>query len=428
MIVEPLLGKALQAIGRKASIVVLEGSVRSGKTWASLIEWLEYCRRGPLGPLLMTGRTERTVITNLILPLQQMLGEKRVRLNRGLGTARILGREVMIVGANNEAAVTKIQGRTLAGAYVDEVSTLPQSYWNMLYSRLSIDGAQLFATSNPEAPAHWLKTKWLNRAKLWIDRDGNAHENPDGIDLVRISFKLEDNPNLPAAYVERIKAAYGGLWYRRYILGEWCIAAGAIYEDWNPELHVVSADELPEITRVLSVGIDYGTTNPTRGLLLGVTNERAKRLALLAEWTPERATDAGLSASYRSWIGRQRPEWRKPEWVAVDPSAASFKLQLFGDGLSNVMNGSNAVTSGIRLVASMLKGRHLIVSDACTELIKEIPGYSWDPKATAKGEDIPIKENDHSCDAMRYAIASTRRLWGTLVPVTIPADIEEAAA
>lgn len=417
MIVEPLTGKSKAATGHKASIVALEGSVRSGKTWCSLIEWLENCRRGPLGPLLMTGRTERTVITNLIMPLQQMLGEKRVRLNRGLGTARILGRDVMIVGANNEAAVTKIQGRTLAGAYVDEASTLPESYFNMLYSRLSVSGAQMWLTSNPEAPAHWLKVNWLDRARLWIDQDGTEHVREDGIDLVRVSFKLEDNTNLPAEYVERIKATYSGLWYRRYILGEWCIAAGAIYEDWDPALHVVPADQLPDIAHLIAVGIDYGTTNPTRGVLLGLSSESTPRLVLLDEWAPERATDANLSLSYRRWIGT-----REPQWVAVDPSAASFKLQLFTDGLDNVMNGSNAVASGIRVVASLLKAGRLIVSDACSALIAEIPGYCWDPKATERGEDEPIKENDHSCDAMRYSVASTRALWGAQILLTLPAD------
>lgn len=431
MLVEPLTGKALQAIGHKASIVALEGSVRSSKTWTTLIEWLEYCRRGPAGPLLMTGRTERTVITNLVLPLQEMLGSKRVKLNRGIGVVAILGREVMIVGADNAAAVTKIQGRTLAGALVDETSTLPEDYFDMLYSRLSVEGAQLFLTSNPESPAHWLMKNWLARARLWIDRDGNAHErdlgdpdDPEGvIDLVRVSFKLEDNETLSSSYVARVKAAYSGLWYRRYILGEWCIAAGAVYDMWDPDRHVVLAAELPDIRRLLGVGIDYGTTHPTRGYLLGVSQEARPRLVIMDEWRPVKMTDSGFSKDYRRWIGD-----RQPEWVPVDPAAASFKLQLFSDGVSNVMDANNAVLSGIRTVSSLLSSGRLIVSDACTELIARLPSYSWDPKATARGEDAPIKAFDDEVDAMRYAVASTRQLWGTLISLTLPTEIEEAAA
>lgn len=430
MIVEPLVGKAKQALGHKASVVAYEGSVRSSKTWTALIEWLEYCRRGPAGPLLMTGRTERTVVTNMVMPLQTMLGDKRVKLNRGLGSVNILGRECMIVGADNEAAVTKIQGRTLAGAIIDEASTLPEMYVNMLYSRLSIEGAQMWLTSNPESPAHWLKTQWLDRARLWIDAAGVEHvrelgdpDDPQGvIDLVRVSFKLEDNPSLPPTYVARIKAAYTGLWYKRFILGEWCVAAGAIYAEWDPDRHVVAASKLPNIGRLVGVGIDYGDTAPTRGVMLGVSAEPRPRLVAVDEWAPAKGlTQAALSGDLRRWIGT-----RKPEWIAVDPAAAGFRNQLFVDGMSNTMMANNAVLDGIRTVASLLGTDGLVVSDVCVELAKEIPGYVWDPKATAKGKDEPIKANDHSVDALRYVVASTRSLWSALVPITMP-NLEAAA-
>lgn len=430
MIVEPLQGKAAAAIGHKASIVAFEGSVRSGKTWATLLEWIEYCRRGPAGYLIMTGKTERTVVTNCVLPMQQFLGPKRVKL---VGSrVNICGREVMIRGANDLGAVTKIQGPTYAGAYVDEASTLPEVFFNMLISRLSVEGAQAFLTSNPESPGHWLKVNWLDKARLHIDRDGKWHERemtydesgvPDGkvLDLVRVSFTLDDNaPNLPPAYIARMKSSYAGLWYRRYILGEWVIAEGSVYDMWDPDRHVVKAKDLPPVSRLLCVGIDYGTNHPTRGYLLGISDEAKRRLVVVDEWDPGKLTDAGLSASLRKWLGA-----RKPEWIAVDPAAASLKLQLFADGFGNVMDADNAVLPGIRTVSSLLATDALIVSDACRCLIEEVPGYAWDPKATLRGEDAPIKANDDSCDALRYAVVSTRALWGTAVPLNLP--IEEAA-
>lgn len=420
MIVEPLQGKHKQAIGHTSSIVAFEGSVRSGKTWASLLEWLRYCRQGPAGPLVMTGKTERTLINNCILPLQQFLGEQRVKLNRGTGQVKLLGRNVRLVGANDEKSVTKIQGPTFAGAYCDEASTYPENFFNMLYSRLSVTGAQLWLTSNPEAPAHWLKVNWLDRARLWIDRDGNEIVSDDGLDLVRVSFKLEDNArNLSPAYIDRMKAAYTGLWYKRYILGEWCIAAGAVYTEWEPEHHVTR--ECPNIILEVGVGIDYGTTNPTRGYLIGVSDETPARLVVMDEWAPAlHLTDSELSRSFGLWLGD-----RRPRWIAVDPSAESFKLQLFHDGHRNVMNGFNSVLGGIRTVASLMAADRLVVCERCAELIKEIPSYSWDPKATERGEDAPIKAFDHSCDALRYGVLSTRQEWGRYIPLTIA--FEEAA-
>ena len=426
MIVEPLIGKAVAATGHKASIIAFEGSVRSGKTWSSLIEWLEYCRRGPAGYLIMVGKTQRTVTTNCILPLQQMLGPKRVKLNTGTGRVTICGREVMIVGANDERAVTKVQGPTFAGAYVDECSTVPEPFFDMLYSRLSVEGAQLWLTSNPEAPAHWLKLKWLDRARLWIDRDGSEHVNDskDALDLVRVSFKLEDNAhNLPPAYISRIKAAYTGLWYRRYVMGEWCIAAGSDYDMWDPGLHDIAAAHLPGVERLVCLGIDYGTTHKTRGYLLGISSEAKPRLVVVDEWAPQRMTNAGHSADLRKWLAG-----RQPRWVAVDPSAAAFSLQLFTDGMKSVMNADNAVVNGIRLVSSLLAAGSLVISSACTDLTAEIPGYSWDPKATLRGEDAPLKVNDDCCDAFRYAITSSQQIWGRIVPLTIAIETEEMAA
>jgi PBSX family phage terminase large subunit len=413
----PLEGKARQALGHKASIVALEGSVRSGKTFASLIDFLNFLRHGPKGSLLLVGRTERTVVENLVVPIAGMVGYQRVILNRGYGSVRILDRYCSIVGAPNEEAVTKIQGRTLAGAYVDEASAIPESFFTMLYSRLSIPGAQMWLTSNPESPAHWLKTEWLDKAKLWIDREGVEHVNPAGLDLVRISFKLEDNErNLPPDYVEHIKQAYTGLWYRRYILGDWCIAADAIYESWDPTRHVIH--DLPELYRLLSVGIDYGDTAPTRGCMLGVSVDG--QLIIVDEWVPRQGlTQAGFSADFRQWLGN-----RQPEWVCVDPAEAGFRNQLYTDGVSNTAPADNTVLQGIRLIASLLATDKLVISDRCPELIRELAGYRWDPKATARGEDAPLKQNDHSCDALRYAVVSTHSLWGGLVPITMLKELE----
>ena len=77
----------------------------------------------------------------------------------------------------------------------------------------------------------------------------------------------------------------------------------------------------------------------------------------------------------------------------------------------NYMNADNDVLYGIRTVASLLQDGHLLISDRCTGLIKEIPGYAWSPKATEKGLDAPIKANDHSCDSLRYSIATSETLW-----------------
>ena len=431
MEVRPLTGKALDATRLPpASITAYEGSVRSGKTFTSLLEWLKFIRTGPEGALLMTGRTERTIVANMLVPLQEWLGPERLRINRGLGTANILGREVMIVGANNEQAVTKIQGRTLAGAYVDEAATLPESYFNMLSVRLSVPGARMWLSSNPEGPEHWLKKKWLDRASLWIDQDSrrmakDPDDYPEGdpdqpLDLHRVSWNLGDNPHLPPEFVERVKRSYSGLWYRRYVEGAWCVAEGAIYDGWDVGRHVVAASVLPKIARVISVGIDWGFNHPTRGILLGISDEPQPRLVALDEWAPPSMTDVELSGSFRAWLASQPEAWRNPAWIYVDSAAPHFSRQLFNDGHSNVGGATRPVLSGIALISSLLATGRLIVSSTCTELIKEIPMYAWDAKATARGVDAPNKAagHDDSCDGLRYAIVPTHVLWENAIRLT----------
>ncbi len=385
-----------------------DGSVRAGKSVVADVAWIDYVlHAAPPGDLLMVGRTKDTIRRNVINEILNFVGTKHARYKEGELT--LFGRRIYVIGANDEQATTKIQGMTLAGAYVDEASTIPELFFDMLTSRFSVPGARLFATTNPDSPAHWLKVKYLDRAS-----------DPDA-DLRRFHFHIDDNPFLPAEFVKNLKHIHTGLWYKRFIDGEWCIAAGAIYEEWDPELYVVAHESLPTIARRVCVGIDYGTTHPTRGYLLGVSAEARPRLVVMDEWAPGPMTVSGHSADYRRWIAG-----RTPDWVAVDPAAATFRMQLEAEGVGT-MKAYNAVVSGIRTVSALLATGSLIVSSACTELIRELPGYCWDPKATERGKDEPVKANDDCCDALRYAIASSRFEWGTLVPLTMPIDEQEAA-
>jgi hypothetical protein len=171
--------------------------------------------------------------------------------------------------------------------------------------------------------------------------------------------------------------------------------------------------------------VDYGTTNPFAGLLLGLGQANAqgkRRLYLTHEYrydsriTRRSRTDAEYSADLRAWLdgipwpGAPGVVGVRPEWMVVDPSAASFVHQLYRDGLSPAP-ANNSVLDGIRQVSSLLATGRLLVHRSCTGWIDEIGGYSWDPKAAAAGEDKPIKAEDHSLDAGRYAIHTTEAAW-----------------
>lgn len=454
MEIRPLEGKALTAtkVPEGCTLVMFDGAVRSSKTVSSLIMWLRFLRTGPDGMQVLVGRTETSAINNVVIPLQEMLGIKRVVLNRGLGIVQVLGKTVHLYGANDGAAYTKIQGATLAGAYVDEGAVIAESFFNMLRSRLSVAGAMLFLTCNPEGPKHWLKTGWLDKAEWHLDRRGELHHfeeydehgEPLHLPIWRVTFLLDDNRALNAdnpAFVRDLKRSWpvGSVFYRRYILSEWVNAEGSIYDMFNEATMVIPEGQLPAPDRVLIAALDYGTTHATRAYLLGLVTARLDAdgrpdwiatkgrmptpggtrpvLVVLAEFAPDKATVGEHARLFEAWL-QKHAHHGQPDWVAIDPAAATFKMELFERGRSDVINAHNRVVPGIQVVQSLFYGAHLYIAAECTELITHLPGYMWSTKATEAGRTEPVKDDDDEVDALRYAVFTSRREWRALIPIT----------
>ena len=418
MTYQPLAGKAAASVALATRrLNIWEGAVRSSKTVASIIAWLMYVRSAPPGDLLMIGKTERTLKRNILTPIIDMLGTSRARHVEGAGELYILGRRIWLVGANDVQSESKIRGMTLAGAYVDEASLMPEGMWRMLGTRLSVPGARLFATTNPDNPRHWLKAV-LDRADVWVTPDGDlsACKTPPGetrLDLARFSFTLSDNPHLAPDYIAALEAEYTGLWRRRFILGEWCIAEGSIYSMWDPARHVVLPSQVPDGLRLVSLGVDYGTRHPFAAVLVGVAEGK---LWVADEWVHDgQATKVQLaptqySTRVREWLGP-----RRPEGVYVDPAAADFNRQLWVDGMAGVTRADNDVAPGIRTIAGLLSAGKLQVSARCERLIQGLPGYAWDEKAALTGVDKPIKVGDDEADALRYGVHSSKWVWDDVI-------------
>lgn len=414
----PLSRKQLVSIVEaEARINAWEGSVRSGKTIASLIRWLIFVASAPTGgELVMVGRTRDSLYRNVIAPLTnpEIFGPlaKQISYNNGAPVAVIMGRIVHVLGANDAKAEPKVRGMTCAGAYVDEATTLPRTFFDQLVARCSVKGAKIFTTTNPDNPGHWFRKEYLKR--------------PAETRLRSWHFVLDDNPFLDPDYVAALKATYTGLFYRRSILGHWVQAEGAIYDAFDETRHVVR--EVPHITRWLCDAIDYGTTNPYADLLIGLGADQ--RLYVVSEYRWDsraerrKKTDAEYSAARKRWLASvPHPQTNvigvQPEWTVVDPSAASYVEQLHRDGVHGVTPADNSVLDGIRTVGSLIAAGRLLVHESARGLIEEIPGYSWDDEKAEKGEDVPIKMDDHSCDALRYGVRTTEALWRPHIPMLL---------
>jgi len=348
----------------------------------------------------MCGRTEPTIKRNIIRPLYELIGEDLV-YHSGKGEVSLWGRTIDVVGANDERAEAKIRGSEYAGALLDEVTILPENFVKMLFSRLSVPGAQLFGSTNPDSPFHWLKTEYIDRQ--------------DTLNIKVFSFSIEDNPSLTQEYKNDLKKEYQGLWFDRYIEGKWVLAEGAIFDFFTESMHCI--DHPPGNATYYICGIDYGTSNPCVYSLIGYNASLYPNIWLEKEYYYDskaknrQKTDSEYAQDLVSFIAGYNVKA-----VYIDPSALSFKVEMRRMGIPNVMDAVNDVLPGIRFQGQLISNGTYKICRSCTNSIKEYSTYLWDERASKRGVDQPLKSNDHCCDSQRYALFSHffDRMQGTM--------------
>lgn len=369
---------------------VKTGATRSGKTWmdvAYVIPMRILAVKGLPGLTVFMGNTRGTLQRNVIEPLQEIFGTKRVGDIRADNTALIFGEKVYCLGADKKNQVDRIRGSSIKYCYGDEVVTWSPEVFDMLKSRLDKEYSKFDGTCNPAGPNHWFKK--------FLDSDADIYQQ---------HYKLDDNPFLPPGFVKSLKAEYAGtVYYARYILGEWAHAEGLIYPMYPDALEKPFVPE--EGWKDIAIGVDYGTQNAFAALLFGQDNSGWH---LFAEYrysgrdTGYQKTDDDYVREIENFVSKNLPEnKRRGLTLIVDPSAASFIAAIMRSSYSfRVRKADNDVEDGIRDTAVCLQRGTVKIFDTCRETLKEIEGYIWDDK----NEDKPVKVDDHMMDAMRYFV------------------------
>ena len=226
-------------------INLLYGSVRSGKTWISLLKWAIWVgQQASDKQFLMVGKTITTLKRNCLVLLEELIGDN-ITYSISQKKAVIFGRTVWLEGANDERSESKIRGMTLMGVYIDELTQIPQDFYLMALSRLSEKGAVFLATTNPDHPKHYVKTEIIDN---------------DLLDKQVIKFLIDDNIFLDETYKENLKKEYSGVFYQRFILGEFVRAEGIIFPEFanNPDRWIIKREGVPKTFRSVEVGFDIG--------------------------------------------------------------------------------------------------------------------------------------------------------------------------
>lgn len=364
---------------------ILHGSVRSGKTWISLVLWALWVCISPKDKnYLMVAKTLTTLKRNCLDLLEVLVGKNNFVYSLPAKEGTLFGRKIYLEGANDAKAENKIRGMTLQGAYCDELTLFSEEFFNMLLSRLSENKAKLFGTTNPDSPNHWFKVNYLDRQSE--------------LDMFVMSFLIDDNEFLDAKYVEALKKEYTGVFYDRFIRGLWVIAEGLVYPMFDKKRHVL--DQYKESAGgyfEYYISIDYGTINPCSMGLWVLENARAVRVKEIyfdSKKKKKQLTDEEYYQLLEELAGD-----KEIKAVIVDPSAASFIETIRRHGKFAVRKANNDVIDGIRVTGSLLQANKLFFCDTCQDSIREFGLYRWDEKAQ---KDCVVKEYDHAMDDIRY--------------------------
>lgn len=367
--------------------IICDGAVRSGKTSIMMVAFIDWAMREFRGQRFgICGKTVDSATKNIIVPyismsyandrytLRWRRADKVLEVRRGYTKNYF-----EVFGGKDESSFALIQGRTLAGVLLDEVALMPESFVNQALARCSVAGARLWFSCNPDNPNHWFYKEWIQRR--------GAHN------ALYLHFSMDDNPSLPEETKARYHSMYSGVFYERYVLGQWVLAEGLIYPMFGPNC---ITEETPE-SGVYYISIDYGTLNPFSAGLWCVTDKEAVRIR---EYYYSGRDTQQSKTDEEYYMDLERLAGELPiETVVIDPSAASFIETIRRHGRFSVRKAKNDVVNGIVTTSRYLKNGKIKVHSSCKDAIREFGLYRWDDKAQ---EDKPIKENDHAMDETRY--------------------------
>lgn len=373
--------------------IIADGAIRSGKTVCMSLAFVQWSMHSFNGQNFgMCGKTVGSFRRNVLSVLKQMLPARGYTIrDRRTDNLVVISRGstenyYYIFGGKDEGSQDLVQGITLAGILLDEIALMPESFVNQATGRCSVDGSKFWCNCNPAGPEHWFKKQWIDEQKKR--------------NLLYLHFTMEDNLSLSEQIRARYRAMYTGIFYRRYILGQWCLAEGLVYE-FDPEKHVT--DDLPEWGEWY-ISCDYGTLNPFSAGLWCVRDGVAVRVSEFYHSGREKQHQLTDEEYYRK-IEKLAGD-RDIRHVVVDPSAASFITCIRSHGRFSVRKAKNDVMYGIRLTAMMLQAGVIKIGADCKDAIREFGLYHWDDKGEV---DKPVKENDHAMDDIRYFCATVMR-------------------
>lgn len=402
----------------QSPVILLTGSAGGGKSKFAGEKINAACKRYPDSTGLMVRKTRESMTNTTVLFMERnVIGrDASVRHYPSKNRFEYANGSVLAYGGmKNEEQREQIRSIGQKGgldfAWMEEANRFSEDDYNEVTARLRGTAApwrQLLLTTNPDVPTHWIYQRLIQggQAKVYYSA-------------------AMDNPYNPPDYLDTL-ANLTGVVGLRLRDGKWVQAEGAVYEDWDPNLHLVESFPIPDSWQRFR-SVDFGYTNPFvcqwwaldedrreyRYRELYVTQTLVEDLTAiittLSEGEKATATVADHDAEDRATMHKHGVR-TMPAKKDISPGiqAVQARLRKAGDGRPRLFLLRDALVSTDRTLESVRK-------PTCTE--EEFPAYVWPKGTDGKAlKEQPIGVDDHGLDALRYAVMyADRGLTGRLV-------------
>lgn len=204
-------------------------------------------------------------------------------------------------------------------------------------------------------------------------------------------FTTYDNPHIEDEEIEKLKLQMTEDRFAQEYLAEFKRTEGLVYKEFMRELDIT--DKYPNSVKTTILGVDFGFTNPVAILKIDIDSDNTYWIT--EEWYKTGQTNEQIGEKALSY---------KSQYIYPDPAEPDRIESLKRMGL-NCREVSKDISAGIDRVRELFKQRKIKIHNSCKNLIWELETYSYpDKKPDQNEKEVPIKENDHALDALRYAL------------------------
>lgn len=464
--------------------VLYSSALGKGKTWGVVHKADNKCRCFGGTKALIGRRTLASLWKTTLAAYEQEIVARDPALRRGWSpgayggpTQRYPnGSEILFAGLDDPQ---RAQSGEWSDAYIDQGEELDKEEADAIAGRLRlrcVPWRQIGFICNPAGRTHHLFKEFrpdkgsrvLRAERDIVLKSGITVPRGTALREVIVSGALDNIGNMPVDY-QLYLASLKGRYRMRMVDGLWVSFEGAVYDQWDDDVHLVDVpDEWlpwrrfppPDWPRYRAIDFGY-EPNPFvcqwwarrprtmqfwryREIYFHrrTVPEHGRRIKELERAELEALREATLE---QFWTAEYEKELRRlAPYVAdgLEMSAsvadhdADGRAQLdrmgvwtdlaekdVGNGIQTVyglMGVDAAGESGLKFVRGALDERDTLLLEGarekptCTE--EEIPAYAWKKERDGSvTKDEPVKVDDHGCDAMRY-LFHTLSMRGELVP------------